>query len=68
VTRAKRTSAVYKPTRRRACPRHGWVNAVQRASDQQWMCPIDGLNAMTERQYDLWRSERNVRRLQETGG
>jgi hypothetical protein len=56
-----------KPTRRRACPVHGWVNAVQ-SDDSQWMCPIDGLNAMTERQYQLLLAERNTRRLQGTGG
>jgi hypothetical protein len=32
------------------------------------MCPIDGLNAMTERQYMLLCSERNARRLLGAGG
>jgi hypothetical protein len=58
---------INKPTKRRACPTHGWVSAVQRP-DTQWICPIDGQPAMTQRQYDLWRAERAVRRLQEAGG
>lgn len=56
-----------KPTRRRACATHGWVNAVQ-GDDGQWTCPIDGLNAMTEHQYQLLCYERNARRLRGTGG
>jgi hypothetical protein len=61
------TAPLYKATKRRACASHGWINAVQRA-DGQWMCPIDGIPAMTQRQYDMWRAERATRRLQGTGG
>ena len=51
-------------TRRRACPRHGWTNAVLVAgTDREWVCPLCGTPALTERQYAELSYRRNAARV-----
>lgn len=56
------TKAPGRPTKRRACPQHGWVNAVKR-TDDAYICPICGVRALTEHEFTLLTAARNKARL-----